>query len=105
MRVSFEERYGTLTDDQVPGHSFMAKRLEMLEKGDFKAEALTDVLSLDDDEADAMRAIFNASGQLEAVRVGKKVPMPISTEDLRSWIALLDRSWCMTALLHTHRPI
>jgi len=104
MRAAFEERYGTLTDDQVPGKGFMEKRLEMIEKGDFKAEALTDVLSLDDDEADTMKAIFNSSGQLEAVRVGKRVPMPVSTEDLRSRIALLGRSWCMAALLHTHRP-
>jgi len=103
MRRSYEEAYGAMTDDQVPGKQFMEKRLEMIEKGDFRAEPLCDVLSLDDDEADTMKAIFNPSGQLEAVRVGKKVPLPATTEELRSRIALLGRSWCMAASLHTHR--
>ena len=50
MRSAFEERHGTLTDDQVPGKTYMEKRLEQIEKSDFKAESLADVLSLDEDE-------------------------------------------------------
>jgi len=81
----------------------MEKRLDMIEKGDFRAEPLTEVLSLEDDESDTMRAVFNTAGQLEAVKVGKKVPMPMTTEELRSRISLLGRSWAMAGSLHTHR--
>jgi len=104
MRAAYEEGHGALTDDQVPGKTFMEKRLEMIEKGDFRAEPLSEVLSLEDDEGDTLRAVFTPSGQLEAVRIGKKVPMPMTTEELRMRMAIYGRSWVMAASLHTHRP-
>jgi len=76
----------------------------MIEKGDFRAEPLSEVLSLEDDEGDTLRAVFTPSGQLEAVRIGKKVPMPMTTEELRMRMAIYGRSWVMAASLHTHRP-
>ena len=103
MRRSFESKFGALTDDQMPGNNFMEKRLEQIEKSDFRAELLSVVLSADDDEAETMKAIFNTSGQLEAVRVGKKVAMPGNTEELRSRMSLLGRSWVMAATLHPHQ--
>jgi len=81
----------------------MEKRLEQIEKSDFKAESLADVLSLDEDEGESLRAVFSATGQIEAVRVGKRVPLPSTTEELRSRMSLWGTSWVMAATLHTHR--
>ena len=82
----------------------MERRLQMIERNDFQAEPLSEILSLDDDEGDTMRAVINAQGHLEAVRIGKKIALPENTEQLRSRIALLGASWTMAGYIQTHRP-
>jgi len=103
MRQAFEKKWGKLSEDVVPSKTFMEKRLEMVEKSEFRAEPLSEVICVEDDEGDTMRAVFTSSGSLEAVRVGKKLPLPSNTEQLRSRLEVLGNSWCMAGFLHTNR--
>ena len=58
----------------------MEKRLEMVERGECKAEPLSDVICLEDDEGDTMRVVFTSGGAVGGSAGGENDP----TEQLRS---------------------
>ena len=50
MKKIFQEQHGKLTDKTTPGQRFMEKRLDMIEKCEWKAERLSEVLAVTEDE-------------------------------------------------------
>jgi hypothetical protein len=86
-------RYWDLGDREVPGRSYLEKKLDEIERGELRAEQLTEVLSREDDDPDSLRAVWSAGGELKAVKVGAKVSLPADTEALRKRLALLGVAW------------
>ena len=93
MRASFETRYWDLGDREVPGRSYIEKKLDEIERGELRAEPLTEVLSREEDDPDTLRAICLAGGEFKAMKVGAKVALPGNTETLRKRLALLGVAW------------
>ena len=103
MRAAFEQKWWELEDRRVPGKSYLEKKLDEVEKNELKAEPLSEVLSTNEDEPDTLRTVWDASGELKAVKVSSTVPLPSGSEELRTRIVLLGTAWQFVAFQHTHR--
>ena len=103
VRAAFESKWWDLDDHRVPGKSFLEKKLDEVEKNELKAEPLSEVLATNEDEPDTLRTIWDAAGELKAVKVSSTVPFPNTPEELRKRIVLLGTAWQFVAFQHTHR--
>jgi hypothetical protein len=77
--------------------------LNEIEKCDYKAELLSDVISCEEDDPDVMKTIFTAGGELRALKVASKVPLPADTEALRHRVILLGTAWLFISFHQTNR--
>ena len=102
MREAFEKQFWKLEDHEVPSKTLIEKRLDMIEKGDFKAEPLEEVLDLEVDEGNDSLPVWD-SGVYKAMRVATKIPLPSNTEQLRRRLAVWGHSWVFAKYLHTTR--
>jgi len=103
MRRAFEAQFWELEEGNVPGRTYLEKKLDEVEKGEPRAELLTEVVSMLEDDPDTLRAVWSANHELRAVKVGAKVPMPQGPEELRKRLTLLGTAWLFTAFQQTHK--
>ena len=103
MRAAYEQKWWELEDHRVPGKSYLEKKLDEVEKNELKAEPLSEVLATSEDEPDTLRTVWDASGQLKAMKVSSTVPLPSGPEELRMRIVLMGTAWQFVAFQHTHR--
>ena len=104
MRDAFERTFWVLEDKRVPSRSYMERRLENMEKNDLRIEPLSEVTNIkEDEESDVFRTMWDASGNLSAVKKRAKVELPQDPEALRARITLLGTSWIFAGLQHSNR--
>jgi hypothetical protein len=103
MVDAYEKKHWEIEDKHTPGKGFMERRLEMVEKSSFTAEPLSEVLNKEEEVCDTARAAFDSKGNLVAMKVGNRVPLPTNPEQLRKRVALWGTSWIMAGTLHTNR--
>ena len=103
MRTVFEERFWELTDRELPGRSYIEKKLDEIEKIDLKPELLSDVVSREEDEPDSMKTVWGPGGELRALKISAKVPLPSDTESFRHRIILLGTAWLFISFHQTNR--
>lgn len=103
MRQAFEQKWWPLEDSNCPGRSYMEKRADDLESGDFRAEPLTTVLSRDEDQSECFQSYWDSAGQLQLRKGGTTVAEPQNPEALRKRIKLMGTSLMMLAIRHTNR--
>ena len=61
MRTAWEQRYWPLEDSQTPGRSYVEKRCDDLESGDFRHEPLTSILSREEDTSECFISFWDAA--------------------------------------------
>ena len=88
MRVSGETRRWKLDDKDLPALSFLEERFDRLEAGDYHVEALSKVISRDEDLDPGIQSFFDATGKLQLRKGGVAVPLPANPEQLRSRIKI-----------------
>ena len=93
MKEAYETKYWKLGNDHLPAKSYLEKISEVVEKAEYRAEPLTEVANKEEDDVDMLRAIWDTSGAIKAVRSYPKVPMPRDPEELRQRITLLGTAW------------
>ena len=98
MKKAFETKYWKLDNDHLPAKSYLEKISEVVEKAEYRAEPLTEVANKEEDDVDMLRAIWDTSGAIKAVRSYPKVPTPRDPEELRQRITLLGTAWAFVAL-------
>jgi hypothetical protein len=103
MRATYEAKYGELSDREIPGRSYLERKLDEIEKSEFRAELLTEVVSREEDEPDSIKTVWSPNGELKAVKMGAKVSLPSDTESLRKRLALLGTAWLFVASHQAHR--
>jgi hypothetical protein len=103
MRSAFEARFGELQDKEVPGRTYIDKKLDEVEKSELKAELLSEVISREEDEPDSLKTVWSPSGELKAVKIGAKVSLPSDTEGLRKRLTLLGTTWIFVASHQANR--
>ena len=103
MRKAFETAWWELEDSLTPSKSYLEKKLDEVEKDDLRAELLSEVLAVPEDDPDTLKTIWTSSHELRAVRVGSKVSLPRDTEEFRKRITLLGTAWLFVSYQQTHK--
>jgi hypothetical protein len=103
MRATFEARYWEVTDRELPGRSYLERKLDEVEKAEVRAELLSEVVSKDEDEPDTLKTTWSLGGELKVVKSSSKVALPGDTEALRRRLTLLGTAWMFVASHQTSR--
>jgi len=103
MRATFEKNFWELQEPQVPARSYLERKLDEVEKDDLRAEPLEEVVSAEEDDPDALRTEWRPDGQLRAVRIGTKVSLPKTPEELRKRLALLGTALIFASMQQKHK--
>ena len=93
MRDAYQAKWWKLEAKQVPAKEYVEKISEGVERAEPRAEPLTEVLNYEEAETDVLKAVWDASGNLNAIKSSNTVPLPSSAEVLRARVALLGRAW------------
>ena len=72
-----------------PSKHYLEKKLEWVEKNEPRAEPLSDVLTVKEDEGEVLRTVWTASGSLKAIKVGNTIPLPSNPEEVRKRIVVM----------------
>ena len=89
MRAAFKDKCGPLEDERCPARSYIERKLDDLETGDFRAETLADVVNFRQDDARELQPVWDSSGTFRAIKTTTKTALPANSEELRSrsWLA------------------
>ncbi len=93
MKEAYETKWWALESAQVPNRSYIERISEGIEKGEPRAEPLSEVLNYEEGDTDLMKAIFDSDGSIKAIKTATTVPLPRDAEELRKRINLLGRGW------------
>ena len=105
MKEAFEKQFWQLSDQKTPGKSCLEKRLESLERKEFRAEKLCDVINYREDDAVELRPVWDQKGSLTSMKAASSVPLPADSEGLRARLPLLGTAWVMASYMHTANPL
>ena len=97
MRQNYEERWWKLDKEQAPAKAYIERICDGLEKGEPRAEPLTEVVNILEGEVDILKAVWDAGGSIKAVRTHPTVALPRDPEELRERINLLGWAWAFVA--------
>jgi len=103
MRRSYEKKYWELEERNIPGKSYMEKKLDEIEKDELRAEALSEVICTTEDDPDTLKAVWNSNNELRAVKVGAKAALPRDPEELRRRIHLMGTALIFAGFQQTHK--
>ena len=106
MKVAFEKRWWPIEERETPGRCYLEQRAAEIEQDDVRAEALTSVVSREEDAVqDELVPVFDAAGTMRMRKSGTTVQPPTGPESLRSRVGLLGNGLIMLGLRHTNRPM
>ena len=105
MKEHFAKAQWALAERDTPAPRWMEKRFEMLERNDLKAECLTDVLNVLEEDDQLTTPKIDQGGNFVTIKTGSRVPLPSNIEQFRQRVHLWGTSWIMAASMHTNRPI
>ena len=104
LRQRFERDYGRVLDRSFPCQALVERRFEEVEEGEVRADALTDVASVEEAaKDDVMGAQLDKDGTFKLRRTTSKVPLPVTTEQLRNRVKMLGVTFQLAALRHNTR--
>ena len=103
MRTAWEKRYWEIDEELVPARSYLEKKAEELEQGEYRAEPLNVVLTKDQEEPDLMTPVWTSSGQLQMRKGSATIEDPKNPEQLRKRLKVLSLGLMMLSLKHTNR--
>ena len=104
MKAAWERRYWPLEEEWTPSRVYLEKRLEDIELGEYKAEALTTVLSKDQEDPDQLVPVWSATGALQLKKGASTVEEPKNPEQLRRRLKILGTGLMMLGLRHSNKP-
>ena len=103
MRHAYAKSYNELEDKQIPSKEYLEKKLHELENGEFRAEALTEVVSRDEVDPDTLMPVWDAKGHIAVKRGNATVAMPTGPEQLRMRLTVMASTLIMMRMKHTAR--
>ena len=101
MRAAYKAKYGNLDDDRCPARSYIERKLDDLEKGDFRAETLSEVVNYRQDESRELQPVWDSSGSFRAIKTSARAALPNNSEELRARITLMGTAWIFTSFQQT----
>ncbi len=103
MRQMFAKAFGEPEDRHIPAKEYIEKKLAELESGEFRAEALSEILSRDEVDPEVLVPHWDAKGHLSVKKGSSSVAMPTGPEQLRLRLTVMHNALAMIKLKHTSR--
>ena len=105
LRRSYESAHGETQDAHYPGYRYIEMRLDQLEAGELRAEALDEVTTfeLELNECDDVKLDFTNAGDMRLKRSRQKGSLPSSTEKLRNIYQTIAIHWAVIRLRHPNK--
>ena len=104
LRRAFKDQYFKLDDNEAPSDMLVEMRLDMIEKGEQRAESLAQVTAKKegvDDHTDVSKVLLN--GVVRIKKAPKPNAMPHDTEELRRRLRTWGWSWIHAQAKHSSR--
>ena len=101
MRQAFAKAFGEPEDKRVPSKEYVEKKLSELEGGEFRAEALSEIVSRDEVDPDVLLSIWDSKGHISVKKGSSTVAMPSGPEQLRLRLTVMCNAIRMLKLKHT----
>lgn len=102
LRQKYEQENGRTVDSIWPCASLLEKRLEEIEEGSFTAVPLSEVISVEE-AGDDYTILQEVGSNIKVRKSPKAIPMPASTEELRSRFRTLAISYIVAGYKHGTR--
>ena len=102
MKEAWESKYWHLEDNETPARSYLEKRGDELEQGDFRAEMLKTVVHRDEEDPDNLVPVFDFLGTVKLRRAASVTSDPNNPEQLRKRICLMGTCLMMLGMRHTN---
>ena len=99
IRKAYEAKWWKLEEEQTPAKCYLEKISEGVERGELRAELLSEVINKIQGETDVMKAVWDPSGTIKAVKSSPSAPLPRDPEKLRTRVTLMGRAWAFVALM------
>ena len=104
LRQRYEQDHGRILDRCFPCQALVERRLEEVEEGEVRADALSDIASVEEaSNEDVMGAHLDKDGTFKFRRTTKQVPLPVTSEQLRQRVKMLGITFQLAALRHNTR--
>ena len=100
MRHSYAKSYRELEDRQIPSKEYLEKKLHELENGEFRAEALTEVVSRNEVDPTTLMPVWDAKGHITVKCGNITVAMPTGPEWLRMRLTAMANALIMMKMKH-----
>lgn len=105
MRNAFKDRFWKLDDGRAPAQGYVEVKLDHLEKGNFRAEKLSEVVAFREDNRDGLIPVWDLTGSLKPLKTRPTVPLPQTTEELRLRLQVMGAAWVFTSFQHTANAV
>ena len=104
LRRKYEEEFGRIPDSCFPCQALVEKRLEEVEEGEVRADALSEVASIEESsKEDILGAHLDKDGVFKFRRSSKSVSLPTDSESLRTRVKMLGITFQLAAYKHRTR--
>jgi hypothetical protein len=103
MRTTWEAKWWHLDDKQCPSRSYLEERCDQLESGDFHVEALSKVVSREEDIDPAVQTFFDGTGKLQIKKGCAEVALPMNPEQLRARVKIWGIAIMMLGMKHANQ--
>ena len=104
MHQLVEKKFGKLSEDEVPGPTYLTSKAAELEQNDPQASPMDEVVSIEDGDDWTFGVSSDAAGAFRTVRKTMKVSFPASPEEYRKRLRVEANVWLFLATKHTNRP-
>ena len=104
MRKYFKDKFWKLDDSKAPSQQYIEQQLERVEKQDWRAEKLSDVVAFKEDTRDGMLPVFDITGVFKNMKTRSTVALPMNSEELRHRFQIMAASWVFVASQQTQNP-
>ena len=104
LRLRYEQDHGPLQDRFYPADGVVERRLEEVDEGECRAEALSEVVSKEEESETPFAAAVNRDGTIKVRKAVKTVSLPGTSERLRLRIRILGITYQLARYKHASRP-
>ena len=98
MKTALEKRVGKLDERVAPAKEYVEKKLAEVESGEYRAEALAEVISREEVDPDSMTPVWDSKGNITLRRGSTKVTAPANPEGLRRRLSVLKNCYLSVIL-------
>lgn len=103
MREAWQAKFWAIDDDLVPARCYLERKAEEVEQNEYKAEALTSVLTKDQDDPEILTPVWSTTGALAMRKGAQAVEEPHNPEQLRKRLKVLGLAVMFLGLKHSNR--